>query len=92
MTTTLSPELKQLIRQEMARGWYASENDLLMAAVQLLSERREQLDALRREIQPALDRLDRGEGTPLNIEAIKAKARRLASESADQHDLLLART
>lgn len=33
------------------------------------------LEALRRDIQEGIDELDRGEGAPLNMEDIKAKAR-----------------
>jgi len=33
------------------------------------------LDALRRDIQEGIDQLDRGEGIPLDMDAIKAKAR-----------------
>jgi hypothetical protein len=44
-------------------------------------ERQRQLDKLRREIQPALDRLDRGEGRVLDVEAIKAEGRRRLSQN-----------
>jgi putative addiction module CopG family antidote len=80
MFITFSPDLAKLVEQEMATGRYGSENDLLLAAVQLLSERTRQLEALRQEIQPALDRLDRGEGKPFNVEAIKAEGRRLLAQ------------
>lgn len=42
----------------------------------------QRLEVLRREIRPALEELDRGEGQPLDIEQIKAEVRaKLAHET-----------
>jgi antitoxin ParD1/3/4 len=83
MTIAFTPDLAKLVQQEMASGRYASENDLLFTAVQLLSERNRQLEALRQEIQPALDQLDRGEGKLLDMQAIKSEVRRRLAEQRD---------
>jgi len=48
---------------------------VLLTAVRLLSERNKKLADLRQGILPALQRLDRGEGLPLDMEAIKVEAR-----------------
>jgi antitoxin ParD1/3/4 len=75
MTIAISGELQTLVQQELASGQYGSADDVLLAAVRLLHERNERLAELRREILPALERLDRGEGKPLDMDAIKREAR-----------------
>jgi putative addiction module CopG family antidote len=85
MSITLTPDLAKLVQQEMATGRYGSENDLLFIAVQLLSERRRQMDAVRRELQPALDSLDRGEGEPLNMDHVRDLVRQCIADQRPQH-------
>jgi len=81
MATAFPPELEQFIHQEVASGRYDSEEDVLCAGLRLLREREARLQALRDDILPALEQLDRGEGEPLDADAIKAKGRqRLAAE------------
>ena len=76
MTISLSPAAQSLIDQELATGNYRSADDLILEALWLLRDRTERLSALRRELQPAIDRLDQGLGQPLDTEAIKFEARR----------------
>src|SRR4029453_15919034 len=68
MTPPLSGELHSLVQQELATGHYSSADEVLLTAVRLLRERNGKLESLRREIEPALARLDRGEGIPLDME------------------------
>ena len=75
MTISISGELQTLVQQELATGQYQSTDEILLAAVRLLHDRNRKLNELRLEIQPALERLDRGEGQPLDMNAIKAEAR-----------------
>jgi antitoxin ParD1/3/4 len=75
MTISVSPELQSLVEQQLATGQFESTDALLRAALELLQERNRRVDELRQEILPALERLDRGEGIPLDMEAIKAEAR-----------------
>ena len=84
MTISISGELQSLVQQELATGQYHTADEVLLAAVRLLGERREKLAKLRREIQPALERLDRGEGERLDMEAIKAEARRRFEQAGPQ--------
>jgi antitoxin ParD1/3/4 len=72
MTETLPPDLQQFVQQEIARGDYSSEADVLAAGLRLLRERERRLQALRDEIRPALDRLDRGQGIELADESLDA--------------------
>jgi antitoxin ParD1/3/4 len=66
ITTSFSPELQQLVREELATGGYASEDELLLQAVRLLADRNRQRQELRRELQIGRDQLDRGEGIELD--------------------------
>jgi antitoxin ParD1/3/4 len=84
MSITVSPEVNSLVQQELASGQYSSADELLLAAVRLLHERNKKLADLRAAILPALERLDRGEGKPLDMEAIKAEARRRFDESTSR--------
>jgi antitoxin ParD1/3/4 len=76
MTVSLSPAAQSLVDQEMATGHYGSADDLILEALWLLRDRTERLEALRRELRPAIERLDRGEGVPLDMDEIKVAARR----------------
>ncbi len=81
MDVTLSTELEELIDSKVASGHYASRMEVIGHAVRLLAEqdlaREARCQQLRREIVRGLEQLDRGEGVPLDIEAIKLKARQL---------------
>jgi Arc/MetJ-type ribon-helix-helix transcriptional regulator len=69
MSYSFSPELQQLVRQELAIGGYASEDELLLDAVRLLHQRGEDLRNFKTQLQGRLDRLDHGEGLDLEDEA-----------------------
>lgn len=79
MDVHLSSDLEALIGAKVASGRYHSADEVLQDALRLLDER-DRLDEakladLRLEIRRGLDQLDRGESAPLDIEAIKMKAR-----------------
>ena len=57
MTQQLPPILRQLIQDKMASGRYASEEELLVQALQALDENDEELKA----IEDGLSSIDRGE-------------------------------
>lgn len=81
MSVSLPPDLEKFVRQELASGEYASEEEILQEGLRLLQDRKQRLEQLRSDIQVGLDQLDRGEGAPLDMEAIKAKvADRLEEE------------
>ena len=81
MLNGLPADLEQFVEQELATGKYASREELVTEGVRLLRERERRIKELREEILPALERLDRGEGEPLDAEDIKARGmRRLAEQ------------
>ena len=79
MNVALSPELEELIDSKVGNGRYDSASEVVSDAVRLLDEWDRIQEArqmeLKRDIRRGLDQLDRGESAPLDIEAIKAKAR-----------------
>jgi antitoxin ParD1/3/4 len=81
MLNGLPPDLEQFMKQELAAGKYASREELVAEAVRLLRECKRRVKELREEILPALERLDHGEGEPLDAEDIKARGmKRLAEQ------------
>lgn len=66
MTVEIPSEFQQFVSSVVDRGSYKSEADVVGTALGLLRERERRIEDLRREIHPALDRLDRGEGTEFN--------------------------
>jgi antitoxin ParD1/3/4 len=76
MSLPMSPEVESLIQREYKSGLYESTDDLLLEAVLLLRDRNQRLVELRQAILPALERLERGAGKPLDMDRIKTEGRR----------------
>jgi antitoxin ParD1/3/4 len=74
MVFTMPPDLDAFVHQVVATGTFASEEDVIVAALRLLQEREKRLEELRAELIPSIEELDRGEGKPLDIEEIIARA------------------
>ncbi len=62
MTNLLPADLAQFVQHELAAGHYQSVEDMVCKSLRLLKNERHRLDELKRELAPALERLDRGEG------------------------------
>lgn len=64
---------------KVATGMYNPVSEVMREALRLLQERDAmqaiRLEALRQDINKGMDSLERGEASPLDIEAIKAKGR-----------------
>jgi hypothetical protein len=56
-----SAELEQLVATEMQTGAYGSPQDILVAGVKLLHERRLAYERLKAQVQHSVDQADRGE-------------------------------
>ena len=84
MNVSLTPELESFVKRKVAAGKYHSASEVMREALRLLEEqdaiRDMKLAALRKQVQEGLDELDRGEGTPLDMDAIKAKARAIKAK------------
>ena len=85
MNVSLTPQLETFVKQKVGKGLYNSASEVVREALRLLEERDTlqavKLEALRHEIAQGITSLDNGEGEPLDIEAIKAKARSLQGEN-----------
>jgi putative addiction module CopG family antidote len=73
MLTNLSPEIAQLVAQEVASGRYRSEKEVLTEAVQLLSQR----NALREQITAGSRQLAAGEYTDYDPHALRQRLKDL---------------
>ena len=69
MSTDFSPEVNQLIAQELSRGRYASQDELLVEAVRLLGER----DRLRDQVDAGERQLSAGEFTDYDPAALRRR-------------------
>ena len=68
MSYAFPGELQQLVQSELAKGVYASEDELLLVALKALGEREQVFNQLRAEVQSRIESLDRGEGIELEDE------------------------
>ena len=75
MTIKLAPDLQAFVDEQVRAGKYISPEAAVADAVQRLKVREERIACLRRELQPALDELDRGEGVEWDLDAMKAQLR-----------------
>ena len=79
MNVSLTPELESLVQEKVKSGLYNSASEVIREALRLLQEqdqlRQIRMQNLRKEIQIGIDQLDRGEGVPYDMEAIKVRAR-----------------
>jgi antitoxin ParD1/3/4 len=83
MTVEIPPDLQQFVQSAIDSGTFHNESEVVGEALRLLQQRENRLQQLRAEVQPALERLDRGEGIDLDdnsldasMEDVKARARR----------------
>jgi antitoxin ParD1/3/4 len=80
MNVSLTPELEKLVNKKVESGRYTSASEVIREGLRLLEEhdelRRIKLETLKREIARGVESLERGEGKPLDIEAIKAEGRK----------------
>jgi putative addiction module CopG family antidote len=70
MSISLPSEFEQFVAQEIANGAYQSETEVVCAGLDLLQRREKRLQAIRAQVLPALERLDRGEGIELDDDSL----------------------
>jgi antitoxin ParD1/3/4 len=73
MTTihlTLRDEDQQFLDQAIRSGRFATESDVIAAAIAELRAREARLDAIRSQLAVGLDQLDAGEGRPWDVRAV----------------------
>ena len=83
MKHTYPPDIEQFVQETLQTGEYASEDDVVFAAVRALREIKLKHQSLRNDVQSAIDELERGQGERWDLGELKAElARELESESA----------
>jgi len=79
MNVSLTKELEQLVTEKVKSGLYHTASEVIRDALRLLEERDRlyalRLEELRREVRKGIDQLDRGEGRPLDVAALKERLR-----------------
>ena len=65
MSYSFPKELQQLVERQLATGSYASEDEVLIDAMNALQDRKDRLRQWREEIHQRIGELDRGEGIEL---------------------------
>ena len=89
MTVEIPSDFSSLFTASIDAGSYKNETEVVGQALRLLQERQQRIEELRREIQPALDQLDQGEGIELDDAGLDAffediKARNRAELEAER--------
>jgi len=80
MNISLTPQLESYIKQKVDTGMYHSVSEVVREALRLLEDRDSmksaKLQALRQDINQGLAELDQGMGQPVDVDALKAEARK----------------
>jgi Arc/MetJ-type ribon-helix-helix transcriptional regulator len=71
MSSSLSPENERFLEQVVSLGLYHDRGEALDKAVELLRRR----ERLIRDVDEGIEQLERGEGVPLDIQAVKDAVR-----------------
>ena len=66
MPGMVPPELSRYVQQKVASGEFQSEDDFIAEATRLYRELETRHDRLRRDVDRALQQIDRGQGIELN--------------------------
>lgn len=83
MQIELTPELENLIRQQIVNG-YRSPEDVIKAGLKLLQKQnQEKSEALRTDLLRAAEQLKNGEGRSFDAKKIKRLGREKAQRSKD---------
>jgi antitoxin ParD1/3/4 len=79
MNVSLTRELEQMVQEKVHSGLYSSASEVIRAALRLLQEREQlrrfRMRDLHKDIAVGLEQAGRGDVAPLDMKAIKAKAR-----------------
>lgn len=91
MSFTLPPDVEDFVREEVARGRYASADELLAEVIRLLRERERHRDELRKDLEKAVQQIEDGEYAEYDEQSLgeffaklKDEARRANQEAQQQ--------
>jgi antitoxin ParD1/3/4 len=88
MELAVSPDLEQIVREKVESGHYASTDEVLREALQLLDDRDRlrawKLEELRKEVAVGIQEAEQGLVAPLDMEAVRARvAERLRGQGKE---------
>ena len=88
MELAVSPELQQIVREKVESGDYASADEVLREALQLLDDRDRlrgwKLEELRKDVAVGIQQAEQGLVAPLDMDAIREKvAERLRGQGQE---------
>ena len=79
MNVVLSPEMERFVQEKVKTGQFRSPSEVIDSALTVLKESEsltpEALEELRQELRSGIEQLDRGEGQPWDLEALKTRVR-----------------
>ncbi|MBT3201041.1 MAG: type II toxin-antitoxin system ParD family antitoxin [Phycisphaerales bacterium] len=79
MNVSLTQELETMVKDKVQSGMYHSASEVIRAGLRLLKDQDQlyaiRLAELRKEVAIGVEQADRGQTAPLDMQAIKAKAR-----------------
>ena len=80
MNVSLTKELEALVEKKVKNGFYRTASEVVRDALRLLEERdrlyQVRLRELRTQVKKGLDQLDRGEGVPFDLDALKQRLKK----------------
>lgn len=84
MNVSLTPELERLVAERVASGRYTSASEVVREGLRLLEEQDQLRDVRLKYLRQAIaEGLESGPAQPMDIEQIKAEARRRSRSSKD---------
>ena len=72
MPGAIPSDLEHFVQQQVATGQYQSQDEVVVAGLQILREVKCRQAKLREQVQVGIDQLDRGEGIQLNQDELRA--------------------
>lgn len=72
MTVPISPDRLSFVQAMISSGTFQNEEAVVNAAIDLLKKQQHDEEAIRRQLAPAIARLDRGEGVELEESQLDA--------------------
>lgn len=80
MSLSLPPDTLSFVDQMVASGRYASRDEVVVAAIDLMKRKREQMRALQDSLDEAAEQLENGDVSTLSLEELLAEGRRLFAQ------------
>jgi antitoxin ParD1/3/4 len=72
MPDAIPSDLEQFVNEQVAAGEYRSQDEVVVAGLQILREVKRRQAAFREQVQVGIDQLDRGEGIELSQDELRA--------------------